>query len=110
VVAELARTEAEHERGLMFRERLGDEEGMLFVFGAEDEHAFWMKNTLIPLDMIFVDGGRHVVGVVNASPGSLEPRSAGRSRWVLEVRGGWAAARGVARGDRVVIEELPSSP
>jgi uncharacterized membrane protein (UPF0127 family) len=95
----------------MFRERLGDGDGMLFVFGAEDEHAFWMKNTLIPLDMIFVDSQRRVAGVVaNATPGSLEPRSAGRSRWVLEVPGGWAAARGVARGDRVVIEELRPSP
>ena len=107
VVAEIARTEDEHARGLMWRERLGDGEGMLFVFREEDDHAFWMKNTLIPLDMVFVDSGRRVVGVVaNATPGSLEPRSGGRSRYVLEVPGGWAAARGVGAGDRMTIEEL----
>jgi uncharacterized membrane protein (UPF0127 family) len=91
----------------MFRERLGDGEGMIFLFREEGDHQFWMKNTLIPLDMIFVDGGGRVVGVVErAQPGSLEPRSGGRSRSVLEVRGGWAAERGVRPGDRVTIEEL----
>ena len=106
-MAEVARTDAEVERGLMFRGKLGDGEGMLFVFREEGEHVFWMKNTLHPLDMIFVDGARTVTGVVaSAAPGSLEPRFGGRSRWVLEVRGGWAAERGVQAGDRVTIEEL----
>jgi uncharacterized protein len=104
----VARTDADRDRGLMFRERLGDREGMIFLFDEEAEHAFWMKNTLIPLDMIFVDGASQVVGVVErATPGSLAPRSAGRSRAVLEVRGGWAAERGVRAGDRVTVEELP---
>jgi hypothetical protein len=108
VRAEVARTDADRDRGLMFRERLGDDEGMLFVFDEEADHRFWMKNTLVPLDMIFIDGAGRVVGVVaRAAPGTLEPRSAGRSRSVLEVRGGWAAERSVARGDRVTVEELP---
>lgn len=91
----------------MFRVRLAEDQGMIFLFDEEAEHAFWMKNTLIPLDLIFVDGASRVVGVVErATPGSLEPRSAGRSRAVLEVRGGWAAERGVRPGDRVTVEEL----
>jgi uncharacterized membrane protein (UPF0127 family) len=108
VTAEVARTPADRERGLMFRTKLADHEGMLFVFDEDAEHAFWMRNTLIPLDMIFIDTARSVVGVVErAVPGSLEPRSGGRCRYVLEVRGGWVAERGVRRGDRVVVEELP---
>jgi uncharacterized membrane protein (UPF0127 family) len=91
----------------MFRERLDDGEGMLFVFEEEADHRFWMKNTLVSLDMIFIDSAGRVVGVVErAAPGTLEPRSAGASRSVLEVPGGWAAARGIARGDRVTVEEL----
>jgi uncharacterized membrane protein (UPF0127 family) len=105
VTAEVARTEADRARGLMWRERLGDDEGMLFVFPETADHTFWMRNTLIPLDMIFVDEHGLVTGVVaRATPHSEEPRSAGRSRWVLEVNGGWAEAHGVRPGDRVSIE------
>jgi hypothetical protein len=105
VTVEVADDEASRERGLMFRERLEPGHGMLFVFDEEGEHPFWMKNTLIPLDMIFIDGVGRVSGVVSrAQPGSLEPRSGGRSRYVLEVPGGWAAERGVKKGDRVRFE------
>jgi uncharacterized membrane protein (UPF0127 family) len=108
VVAELARTDEERGRGLMFRERLRDDEGMLFVFEEEDEHRFWMKNTLIPLDMIFALSDGRIGGILeHAQPGSLELRNAGPSRFVLEVNGGWAAARGVRPGDRLTWYELP---
>jgi hypothetical protein len=80
---------------------------MLFVFGEEGEHAFWMKDTLIPLDMIFVDSAGRVTGVVErAQPLSLQLRSGGPSRWVLEVPGGWAARRGVKAGDTVRVEGI----
>jgi len=90
----------------MFRERLGADDGMLFVFPASADHAFWMKNTLIPLDMIFVGEDGVVVGVVaGAEPLSTTPRQVGApSRYVLEVNGGWCAAHGVARGDRLRLE------
>ncbi|WP_235969430.1 DUF192 domain-containing protein [Anaeromyxobacter diazotrophicus] len=106
VAVELARGEAQLARGLMFRERLGPDEGMLFVFPDTAVHAFWMKNTLIPLDMIFIDEGKTVVGIVErAEPHSTAPRTPGRpSRYVLEVNGGWSAAHGVAAGDRVTFE------
>jgi uncharacterized membrane protein (UPF0127 family) len=96
----------------MFREKLADDEGMLFVFPASAVQSFWMKNTLIPLDMIFIGEDLTVVGVVErAEPHSLTPRYVPTpSRYVLEVNGGWSAARGVAAGDRVRFEGLATSP
>ncbi len=108
VTVEVARTDEELTRGLMYRERLAPDAGMLFVFDASEDHTFWMKNTLIPLDMIFVDEGGRIVGVVErATPQTLSPRSVGApSRYVLEVNGGWAAAHGVRAGDRVKFENV----
>ena len=109
VAVEVARTPAEVERGLMFRERLGPDEGMLFVFPDTSERVFWMKNTLIPLDMIFADEAGVVVGVVeNAEPLTTRTRGVGApSRFVLEVNGGWSAAHGVRAGDRLRLENVP---
>lgn len=108
VTVEVAADPAAWERGLMFRRRLDQDRGMLFVFDEEGEHSFWMKNTLIPLDMIFISGEGRVVGVVSrAEPLSLQSRSGGWCRFVLEVAGGWAASRGVAPGDRVRLENVP---
>jgi uncharacterized membrane protein (UPF0127 family) len=106
VRVEVMRTPAEHERGLMFRQALGGDEGMLFVFPDAAEHSFWMKNTLIPLDMIFLDAAGVVVGIVeNAAPMTTTQRTIGKpSRYVLEVNGGWSAARDVRPGDRVRFE------
>jgi uncharacterized protein len=108
VTVELARTDAEKARGLMERTSLRDDAGMLFLFDASADHAFWMKNTLIPLDMIFISDDGQIVGIVpRATPGDLRPRSVGvPSRYVLEVNGGWAEARGVATGDRVRFENV----
>lgn len=108
VVVEVAADPASRERGLMFRQGLEEGRGMLFVFEEDEEHGFWMKNTLIPLDMIFISAEGRVVGVVSrAEPLSLEMRSGGRCRYVLEVPGGWAGARGVRAGDRVRLENVP---
>lgn len=108
VTVELARTEVERMRGLMQRPRLAPDAGMLFLFDETEDHSFWMKDTLIPLDMIFIDEGGRVVGVVErAQPHSLSLRSVGApSRYVLEVNGGWAAAHGVRAGDRVRFENV----
>jgi uncharacterized membrane protein (UPF0127 family) len=107
VTVEVARTPEELARGLMYRNALAEDAGMLFVFPATDEHSFWMKNTYIPLDMIFIAEDRTVVGIVaNVEPLTLEARSAGPSRYVLEVNGGWAARHGVGPGDRVAFENL----
>jgi len=111
VQVELADTEAKRERGLMFRKELPEGRGMLFLFDEEGEHSFWMKDTLIPLDLIFVDSSGRVTGIVaRARPLTLEPRSGGPSRMVLEVPGGWAAAHGVRAGDRMTVEGLAEKP
>jgi hypothetical protein len=107
VVVEVARTPDDLARGLMHRTSLAEDAGMLFVFPESDEHTFWMRNTLIPLDMIFIGEDLTVVGIVeNAEPLTLEPRSAGPSRYVLEVVGGWAARHGIAAGDRVLLQNV----
>lgn len=109
VAVEVARTPDEQARGLMFRERLAPETGMLFVFPVAEEHSFWMQNTLIPLDMIFIDDTGTVVGIIErAEPLTTAMRSVGKaSRYVLEVAGGLAAERGIRPGDRVRFEGLP---
>jgi uncharacterized membrane protein (UPF0127 family) len=109
VTVEVANTDATRTRGLMYRDRLPDGRGMLFAFDVERDHSFWMKNTLIPLDMIFIGSDGRVVGVhANATPYSLTPIAVGRpSRWVLEVAGGWAERAGVAAGDRVDLSAIP---
>ncbi len=108
VQVELARTEAERERGLMWRTTLAPDAGMLFLFDGSDRHVFWMKNTPLPLDMIFIDDDGRIVGIVErAEPETTSARDPGvDSRYVLEVNGGWAAAHGVARGDRVRFEDV----
>ena len=89
---EVADTDATRTKGLMYRAALADGEGMLFVFDDTREHGFWMKNTFIPLDMIFIDDDLRVVGVhARAVPQSTETVSVGvPSRYVLEVPAGWA--------------------
>jgi uncharacterized protein len=109
VTVELARTDEERTRGLMNRRQLGADAGMLFLFSESEPRAFWMKNTLIPLDMLFIDEGGRVVAILErAEPLTLSPRDPGvPSRYVLEVNGGWAAAHGVRPGDKVRFENVP---
>jgi uncharacterized membrane protein (UPF0127 family) len=107
---ELAVTTPARTKGLMFR-RIADlppERGMLFIFPDETVHSFWMKNTLVPLDMIFVDASRTIVGIVaNATPLTMEPRTVGKSsKYVIELVGGTAKKIGIAAGDKV---ELPQN-
>jgi len=106
VEVEIANTPATQQRGLMWRRELPAGEGMLFIFEGEEDHSFWMKNTLIPLDMIFIGANLRVVGVVeNAEPRTLTGRSVGRpSRYVLEVPGGWAGKAGVRAGTKVALD------
>lgn len=90
-------------RGLMFREELADGKGMLFVFNNDTDRSFWMENTLIPLDMIYIDKGYSIVGIVrDADPLTQDSRKVGvLSRYVLEVPGGYCQRAGIHRGDRV---------
>jgi len=108
VTVELARTDEERARGMMHRRELGPEAGMLFLFSECEQRAFWMKNTLLSLDMLFIDDGGRVVGLIErAEPLTTSPRDPGvPSRYVLEVNGGWAARHGVRPGDLVRFENV----
>jgi uncharacterized membrane protein (UPF0127 family) len=107
VAVEVVDTPATRAQGLMYRRSLPDGTGMLFVFDAEEVQSFWMKNTLIPLDIIFIDTSMKIVGIAaETRPLSLAPITVGKpSRWVLEVPGGWSAKHGLRPGDRV---DLPA--
>ena len=100
---ELAVTDEDRGRGLMFRRELPDGTGMLFDFGRDQEVAMWMKNTLIPLDMMFISAGGRIVRIAeNTEPMSTRIiPSGGPVRAVLEVIGGTAKKYGIAAGDRV---------
>jgi uncharacterized membrane protein (UPF0127 family) len=109
VTVEVVRSDEDRARGLMYRTKLEPDAGMLFLFETSEDHSFWMKNTFIPLDMIFIDEGGRIAGVVErAEPHTTASRSVGKpSRYVLEVNGGWAAAHGVRAGDAVKFENVP---
>ena len=106
VEVEIATTPRETERGMMWRKEAPPGTGMLFVFEGEEDRSFWMRNTLIPLDIIFLTSDGTVAGVIeNAKPLSLESRTIGRpSHYVLEVHGGWSAKVGLRTGVRAEIE------
>ena len=108
VALEVANTPATLQRGLMFRQSLADGHGMLFVFAQDSDHEFWMKNTYISLDLIYIAADGHIVGIhPNATPLSEAGISVGRpSRYVLEVPGGYAARQGIATGNRVELSGL----
>ena len=106
VDAELARGEHDTTRGLMFRTAMAEDHGMLFLL-PRAEHTFWMHNTCIPLDILFIDGDR-VVGVVENAPTlNDDPRGGHLSSKVLELNGGYCKRHGVGIGTRVVIGDLP---
>jgi uncharacterized membrane protein (UPF0127 family) len=100
---ELARTPAEQARGLMYRTALASDAGMLFLFDPPERASFWMKNTYIPLDMLFIRGDGTIARIAaNTTPLSLAPVDAGETvSAVLEIAGGQAAASGIREGDRV---------
>ncbi len=100
---ELAQTDAERGRGLMFRRSLAPDAGMLFDFGRDMPVSMWMKNTYIPLDMLFITSDGRIRRIEHeAAPESLTIRSSGGPvRAVLELAGGTARRLGIRPGDRV---------
>lgn len=99
---EVARTEAQKTRGLMYRERLGKDEGMLFVYEQEEVLSFWMKNTRLPLSIAFIDRSGTIVDIQDMQPFSLEVHvSPIPVRYALEVNQGWFRKQGIGIGHRV---------
>ncbi len=104
---EVARTEEEQDRGLMFRTSLPEDGGMIFPFKKPRIGSFWMKNTLIPLDMIFIRADGSIDRIAeNTIPESLEPVvSGGEVSAVLELRGGTAARLGIDETAKVTWKD-----
>lgn len=105
---EVADTPEKHALGLMFRRCLKSDFGMLFVFADEEVRSFWMKNTLIPLDMIFINGARQIVGMhESVPPCTADPcpsyESGLPARFVLELAGGTAKKLKLKIGDKIFI-------
>jgi len=100
---EIADTDASREQGLMFRKNLAPDKGMLFDFKTPRQTAFWMKNTLIPLDILYIAADGRIVSIArNAVPHSEVPiPSGGVVLGVLEIAGGRASELGIYPGDRV---------
>ncbi|MBC7952830.1 MAG: DUF192 domain-containing protein [Rhodospirillaceae bacterium] len=101
---EVATTYEQLSQGLMYRRTMAADAGMLFDFGEDKPVSMWMKNTLIPLDMVFVARDGRVLGVAQRTvPGSLEVISSpGPVRGVLEINGGTADRLGIRAGDRLI--------
>jgi uncharacterized membrane protein (UPF0127 family) len=105
--AEVASEPGTRMRGLMMRERLGPNEGMIFVFPDKAGHCFWMKNTLIPLSIAFVDDDGTIVNIADMQPHSEASHCPARPiRYALEMEQGWFARRGLKPGGRLQQPQL----
>ena len=106
---EVAATDPQREQGLMFRKHLGRDEGMLFVFDEPAYHAMWMKNTLIPLSVAFIDRDGVILNVLDMEPQTLDShQAAGPAVYAIETNKGWYAEHKVKAGDKVT--GLPKPP
>jgi uncharacterized protein len=107
-LVEVADTAGKRQMGLQYRQNLADDRGMIFLFPSESLQTFWMKNTPISLDMIFINHDRKIVGIVERTvPFSLDARSVSEpSRYVLEINGGLARRYGIQTGDSVRFEGI----
>lgn len=107
-MVEIAKTDATRERGLMFRTHMAADHGMLFVYSDAAPRYFWMKNTLIPLDIIFFDAHKRLINVsANTPPCKADPcpiyASTAPAKYVLELNAGMAAKLDLKPGDRFTV-------
>lgn len=109
---EVAATVEERERGLMFRDFLPPDQGMLFAYPSDREVGFWMKNCRVPLAAAFMDWEGRILNIEEMAPGAGVPEddlkrhhSAGEARFVLEMESGWFARKGIRAGDRASLGE-----
>jgi uncharacterized protein len=111
---ELAQTDEEHARGLMYRDSLPEDAGMLFVFDQDGRLSFWMKDTFIPLDMVWLTAAGDVVDVRTVQPCRIDPcptyAAVKPARAVLELNAGVAAKHGVKPGTRLRFDNVPAYP
>ena len=109
IKAEVVYTPEARARGLMLREKMGKNNGMLFVFDQLGYHGMWMKNTLIPLSVAFIDAKGKIINIAEMTPHSEVTHSAeGPARFALEMNSGWFKARNVAPGAVVIgLDKAP---
>ncbi|HSW82846.1 MAG TPA: DUF192 domain-containing protein [Usitatibacter sp.] len=106
---ELAIEEPQRLQGLMYRKTLGKEDGMLFIFDEPGYHSIWMKNTLIPLSVAFVDKEGVILNIADMEPQTLDSHmAAGPAVYAIETNKGWYADKKVKAGDKVT--GLPAAP
>lgn len=102
-VVEVVDDDEKRQKGLMFREELDENAGMLFIFENEGNYPFWMKNTLIPLDMLWIDSSGKIVDIKEADPCESDPCDviyhSGSAKYVLEINKGLSAALGIEIGE-----------
>ena len=108
---EVANTPQTRQTGLMFRNNLSENQGMAFVYEAEDRHAMWMKNTLIPLSVAFIDRHGRIINIEDMQPQSEDTHmAAAPAADSLETTQGWFKKRGIKKGDPVQgLDRLPPS-
>ena len=104
---QIADNDDERAEGLMWRKFMPEDDGMLFIFDDEEPQTFWMKNTYIPLDMVFADKSGNIVSIYpEAAPLSEASIPSGEpAKYVVEVNGGFCARFGIGVGDRIVFEK-----
>jgi len=110
VKVEIVTEPADQAQGLMYRRSLGKDSGMLFIFRQEEPQSFWMKNTLIPLDMLFISAGLVIVDITTMQPCITDPCPDYTSRqpaiYVLEVNAGYCRSRNIIVGDKVSSDAI----
>jgi len=107
ITAEIAATERQRERGLMFREEIKDGEGMLFIFERDQFVSFWMKNTLVPLSIAYIAHNGIIMEIFDMEPEDLTPVSSSFPvRYALEVPQNWFTRAGIRPWDRLDIREI----
>jgi uncharacterized membrane protein (UPF0127 family) len=108
ITVEITQNDHDRQRGLMYRKSMADDHGMIFWFEEKSNHAFWMHNTCIPLDMLYIDDDGLIVGIEENTPtlsdDTFEVGCA--SKYVLEVNAGWTRSHAVKAGQRVRIEGI----
>ncbi|WP_107761145.1 DUF192 domain-containing protein [Nitrosospira multiformis] len=108
---EVAHTESTRVQGLMFRQSLGENDGMLFVFSHPERYSMWMMNTDIPLSVAFLDKKGVILNIADMMPRTATAHSsAGAAKYALEMNLGWFAARNIKPGRRIEgLEKVPAA-
>ena len=104
--SEVAKTELDREHGLMYRRELGANDGMIFVFDHPEDASFWMKNTVLPLSIAFLDDKKVILNIDEMAPYDEKTfhRSKGKAAFAVEANKNWFEANGIKAGDKAVFD------